>query len=222
MKRFLVFEYYQYEFPTAVKGFNRGQLKNVMLQMLSGLSYIHGKKIIHRDLKPDNLMFSSDGILKIGDFGSSRWWEENTKYSPGMVTLRYRSPEIFLGDRHYSTAIDMWSAGCIFADMWLTKPLLDGISELEQIDKMCSVLGSPTESNWPGFTTKYPNSKDLIFPHQPDNRLKKEIPGLTDFGEDILSKLLTYNPEKRMTASDAKNHGFWEEAPLPEENLIIV
>lgn len=115
----------------------------------------------------------------------------------------------------------MWSVGCIFAELLLTKPLLDGITELEQIDKMCSVLGSPNETIWPGFKTKYPRSADLIFPHQPLNRLKKEIPGLTDLGNDILTGLLTYNPDNRITAKAAIEHQFWKENPLPASKLII-
>jgi len=220
-EKYLVLEHCDIDFKAVMsKSIGIAQLKNVMLQLLDGLEYIHSKNIIHRDLKPDNILFSEEGTLKIADFGSSRIYEEGAKYSPGMVTLRYRSPEIFLGERKYCTAVDIWSAACIFSELFLGKPLLDGISALEQIDKMCSVLGTPSLEDWPGFT-ECPNAKDLVFPHQPDNLLKKYIPDLTDQNFSLLSQMFIFNPKKRMTAQQAKEHPYWKENPLPDEHLLL-
>jgi len=124
-----------------------------MHQLFAGLTHIHTKGILHRDVKPENLLINADGILKIADFGSSRRTRKEGNYTPGLVTLRYRAPEIFLGCKDYSTAIDMWSSGCLIAELILGKPLLDGTSDLEQIDKMCTTLGAPTSENWPNLMT---------------------------------------------------------------------
>jgi serine/threonine protein kinase len=223
-EKFLVLEHCDTDFKVVMsKSTGLPQLKNVMIQLLEGLTYIHSLNIIHRDLKPDNLLFSEVGgfwILKIADFGSSRLYQEGTQYSPGMVTLRYRAPEIFLGQRMYSCAVDIWSAACIFSELFLGKPLLDGIRPLEQIDKMCSVLGTPSQTDWPGFQD-CPNAKDLVFPHQPDNLLRKYIPDLTDHSFNLLTQMFVFNPEKRVTASVARAHPYWTEEPLPEEHLLL-
>jgi len=220
-EKYLVLEHCHTDFKV-VTGRNAGisQLKNVMLQLFEGLEYIHSKCIIHRDLKPDNLLFSEEGILKIADFGSSRLWEQGANYSPGMVTLRYRAPEIFLGERQYTTAIDIWSAACIISELFLGKPLMDGICPLEQVDRMCSVLGTPSEEEWPGFK-ELTNAKDLIFPSQPTNLLRKFIPDLTEGNFSLLTALFIFNPSNRMTATQAKVHPYWKEEPLPDEHLLL-
>jgi len=220
-EKFLVLEHCDIDFTVVIGSVqSRAQLKNIMLQLLDGLEYLHSKNVIHRDLKPDNLLFTTTGVLKIADFGSSRLYQPDGKYSPGMVTLRYRSPEIFLGERRYTTAVDIWSTACIFAELFLGKPLLDGISALEQIDKMCSVLGTPSLEDWPAFTS-CPNAKDLVFPNQPNNLLRKYIPNLTDLSFSLLSEMFIFNPEKRLTAANAKLHGYWQENPVPDEHLLL-
>jgi serine/threonine protein kinase len=220
-EKYLVLEHCHTDFKVVMsKSIGIAQTKNVMLQLLTGLEYIHSQNIIHRDLKPDNLLFSEEGVLKIADFGSSRIYVEGTKYSPGMVTLRYRAPEIFLGERAYTCAVDIWSCACIFSELFLGKPLMDGISPLEQVDRMCTVLGTPSIEDWPGFT-ELQNAKDLVFPHQPDNLLKKYIPDLNEYNFSLLTAMFNFNPHKRMSAQQAKTHGYWAQSPLPDEHLLL-
>jgi len=159
-------------------------------------------------------MVNLSGVLKIIDLGSSRKIEKDGIMTPDMVTLRYRAPEIFLGDRHYTAAIDIWSAGAIFAELLTGKPVLDGTSELEQIDKMVTLLGSPSDKSWPGFD-KLPHAKELIFPKQPTNRIRKFIPNHSDNTYDLLNKLLTYDPVSRISSTEALNHPYFSEEPLP-------
>eukprot|EP01124_Arcella_intermedia_P014227 TRINITY_DN2062_c0_g1_i2.p1 TRINITY_DN2062_c0_g1~~TRINITY_DN2062_c0_g1_i2.p1 ORF type:complete len:152 (-),score=9.98 TRINITY_DN2062_c0_g1_i2:17-472(-) len=137
-----------------------------------------------------------------------------------MVTLRYRAPEIFLGSTSYGPEIDMWSCACLMTELILGKALLDGTSELEQIDRMCSVLGSPTPDNWPDLLS-LPNAKSLCFPQQPHNLLKKHVPNLTESAYHLLEKLFSYNPGSRLSALEAFEHQFFEEEPLPAKNALL-
>lgn len=215
---FLVFEYCEYDLKTilAETPLDTPLVKNFLRQLLRGLQHIHSKELIHRDLKPPNIMINRLGVLKIIDLGSSRKLKQEGSMTPDMVTLRYRAPEIFLGAKRYSSAVDMWSAGCIFAEMITGSPLLDGTSELEQIDKMCTLLGSPTKATWPGFD-KLPHAQELVFPYQPRNTVRTQIKTLTDHAFDLLCKLLTYDPVRRITAEAAVEHPYFTEEPLPAE-----
>nr|GEU48040.1 cyclin-dependent kinase 11 [Tanacetum cinerariifolium] len=139
------------------------------------------------------------------------------------------APELLLGMKHYTTAVDMWSVGCIMAELLSKKPLFDGRKELEQINKIFSTLGTPDDSRWPGYS-KLPGLKSkpkLV--KQPCNNLRKKFPvamftgspTLTELGFDLLSRLLTYDPAKRITAKEALNHGWFREYPLPAEHVRI-
>lgn len=133
----------------------------------------------------------------------------------------FRAPEILLGETRYTTAIDMWSIGNIFSELLTGKPVLDGTSELEQIDKMVNVIGSPSDSTWPGFE-KLPHAKQLIFPTQPKNRLEKYIPNLSNNARDLMNRMLTYDPKSRISASDSLSHVYFTDndpAPAPMGTL---
>jgi cell division cycle 2-like protein len=97
---------------------------------------------------------------------------------------------------------------------------LDGCGALEQVDRMCSVLGTPTEEDWPGFKD-LENAKSLVFPPQPKNLLRKFIPDLTDGNFSLLTGMFVFNPANRMTAFQAKGHTYWQEEPLPDEHLLL-
>ncbi|KAJ5122758.1 hypothetical protein N7526_009695 [Penicillium atrosanguineum] len=113
-----------------------------------------GHRILHRDLKPQNLLIDREGNLKLGDFGLARAFGVPLRtYTHEVVTLWYRSPEILLGGRQYSTGVDMWSVGAIFAEMCTRKPLFPGDSEIDEIFKIFRLLGTPDEESWPGVTT---------------------------------------------------------------------
>jgi len=222
-EKFLVFEYCSYDLKTLLSEsapIGISIVKSIMHQLFAGLTYLHTKGILHRDVKPDNLLIDADGILKIADFGSSRRIRKEVNYTPGLVTLRYRAPEIFLGCKDYTTAVDIWSSGCLVAELLVGKPLLDGTSDLEQIDKMCTTLGAPTTENWPSLMT-LPNAKNLLFPKQPVNYLRKLIPNLSVHAYDLINRLLTYDPVKRITALDAVEHPFFYEEPLPSTNALL-
>ncbi|XP_050217964.1 cyclin-dependent kinase G-2-like isoform X2 [Mercurialis annua] len=175
-----------------------------------------------RDLKTSNILLNDDGKLKICDFGLSRQYSNPLKsYTPLVVTLWYRAPEVLLGKGQYSTAIDMWSVGCIMAELLTKEPLFRGETEIDQLDKIFKILGTPNETIRPAnFTFKRSKAK---FIQQPFNMLRNKFAGTTfggppalgDLGLDLLNKFLIFDPKKRITAKDALRHDWFREFPPP-------
>ncbi|KAL9164725.1 hypothetical protein ABFS82_06G122800 [Erythranthe guttata] len=202
--------------------FSQSEVKCLMLQLLEGVKYVHENWILHRDLKTSNLLLNKCGELKICDFGLSRQYGNPLKpYSDWVVTLPYRSPELLLEANEYSTAIDMWSVGCIMAELLLKRPLFNGTSEINQLHKIFRILGTPNETIWPGFS-KLPGAKAKFVEHK-YNQLRKIFQAhvLSDGGLDLLNKLLTYDPEKRITAEAALVHEWFREIPLPKSKEFM-
>ena len=128
-------------------------IKQHLWTLLQAISACHDRWILHRDLKPDNLLFLRDGTMKLGDFGLARTYgTPKTRLSPQAITLWYKPPELLLGAYEYSSAADMWSVGCIFAELLLRRPFLQGKnSDISQLDTIFTVFGTPNEANWPDF-----------------------------------------------------------------------
>ncbi|KAJ6808576.1 cyclin-dependent kinase G-2 isoform X1 [Iris pallida] len=224
---FMVMEYMEHDLKglmeTMKQPFSQSEVKCLMLQLLAGVKYLHDNWVLHRDLKTSNILMNNRGELKICDFGLSRQYGSPLKpYTQLVVTLWYRSPELLLGAKEYSTAIDMWSLGCIMAELLAKEPLFSGKTEVDQLDKIFRTLGTPNEKIWPGFS-KLPRVK-VNFVRQPYNKLREKFPPtsfsgrptLSEAGFDLLNKLLTYDPEKRITAEAALNHSWFTEVPLPK------
>jgi cell division cycle 2-like len=134
--------------------FSTAEIKRLTMQLLSAVDHMHTNWIIHRDLKPSNILYSNSGKLLLADFGMARKYDRPIQpYTREVVTLWYRCPELLLGAPTYSTALDIWSVGCIVAEMISTKPLFPGEGEIDQINKIFSVIGAPTVERWPSFTT---------------------------------------------------------------------
>lgn len=225
---FLVMEYMDYDLGAVMRRrkkqpFCQSEVKCLMLQLLQGVKYLHDNWVLHRDLKTSNLLLNRRGELKICDLGMARQYGSPAKpYTQLVVTLWYRAPELLLGAKQYSTAVDMWSVGCIMAELLLNQPLFTESSEIKQIDRIFRMLGTPNETSWPGFS-KLPQAK-ARFVKQPDNLLRKKFPAasftgaatLSNAGFDLLNKLLTCDPAKRITADEALNHQWFREFPLPK------
>ncbi|MGH0147037.1 UNVERIFIED_CONTAM: hypothetical protein FKN15_060857 [Acipenser sinensis] len=192
-KIYIVMNYVEHDLKslmeTMKQPFLPGEVKTLMIQLLRGTRHLHDNWILHRDLKTSNLLLSHKGILKIGDFGLAREYGSPLKpYTPVVVTLWYRAPELLLGAKEYSTAIDMWSLGCIFGELLTQKPLFPGKSEIDQINKIFKDLGSPSEKIWPGYN-EMPAVKKMTFTEYPYNNLRKRFGALlSDQGFDLMNK----------------------------------
>ena len=208
-KLYLVFEFMDHDLKKFLD-INKGPLqpmlvKSYLYQILSAIKYCHSKRILHRDLKPQNLLIDSDGVIKLGDFGLARAFGIPIKtLTHEILTLWYRAPEILLGQKEYSTPVDMWSVGLIFYEMAHKKPLFTGDSEIDQIFKIFQMFGTPTEKTWPGIT-KLPDFK-LTFPQFKPKGIEAYNQNLDPVGLDLLSKMIQQDPCKRISAKAALNH----------------
>ncbi|KAE8150951.1 kinase-like domain-containing protein [Aspergillus avenaceus] len=190
-------------------GLGDAMVKKFMAQLVEGIRYCHSHRILHRDLKPQNLLIDRDGNLKLADFGLARAFGVPLRtYTHEVVTLWYRSPEILLGGRQYSTGVDMWSAGAIFAEMCTRKPLFPGDSEIDEIFKIFRLLGTPDDNAWPGVTS-FPDFKPT-FPKWKREETRALVPGLEEDGLDLLDALLEYDPARRISAKQACMHPYFQ------------
>ncbi|VDI59109.1 cyclin-dependent kinase 10 [Mytilus galloprovincialis] len=218
---FLVMEYCEQDLASLLDNmsalFTEAQVKCIMIQLLKALRYLHENFILHRDLKVSNLLMTDKGCVKIADFGLARKYAfPEQPMTPRVVTLWYRAPELLLGSKTQTTALDMWSAGCIFGELLAHKPLLPGRSEIHQLEMTVELFGTPSEAIWPGFND-LPGMKDITLKKQPYNNVRHTFPWLTDAGIRLLNYLFMYDPEKRASAEDALDSSYFKEQPYPCE-----
>ncbi|CEP15525.1 hypothetical protein [Parasitella parasitica] len=218
----LVFEYMNQDLKKYMDttSCSRGSLDaqtiaSFMHQLLRGIAYCHDQRVLHRDLKPQNLLINHQQELKLGDFGLARAYgiPVNT-FSNEVVTLWYRAPDVLLGSRMYSTSIDIWSAGCIMAEMYTGRPLFPGTTNEDQLQKIFRLLGTPSEQTWPGIS-QFPEYKhkplEAVYPPQ---LLSQYVPGIDPEGLDLLTRMLQYQPQLRISAKDALNHAYFNRLRL--------
>lgn len=217
----LVFEYLDQDLKKYMDEV-RGEIplatqKSLFYQLLRGIAFCHQHRVLHRDLKPQNLLINRKGELKLADFGLARAFGIPTRnYSHEVVTLWYRAPDVLMGSRKYSTPIDIWSAGCIFAEMATGKPLFPGSNVQDQLQKIFAKLGTPTEELWPTIT-ELPDWKIIHegTPH-PLVPVQNVVPGMSEAAYDLLSQMLQYNPAQRITAEKAMQHRYFDDVVLPK------
>lgn len=229
-KIFIVMDYVEHDLKSLMEtmkqkktSFIASEVKCLMLQLLKAVNHLHDNWILHRDLKTSNLLFSHTGVLKVGDFGLAREYGSPLKhYTPVVVTLWYRAPELLLGTKEYSTSIDMWSVGCIFAEFLCMEPLFPGKTEVDQLKRIFKALGTPNEKIWPDYP-KLPATQKVSFPEFPPHGIRsKFVPSiLSDVGYNLLSSLLMYNTKKRITADAALSHEYFSEHPLPVDPAMF-
>jgi len=189
------------------------QIKLYMYQLLRALAYIHSVGICHRDIKPQNLLLNpATGILKLCDFGSAKILvagEPNVSY---ICSRYYRAPELIFGATNYSTNIDIWSTGCVMAELMLGQPLFPGESGIDQLVEIIKVLGTPTREQ---IKTMNPNYMEHKFPQIKPHPFSKVFrPRTSTDAIDLVSRLLEYTPTARLSAIEAMCHPFFDELRL--------
>jgi len=225
---YIVFEYVDGDlaglltYPGLVR--THGQVKLYLHQLLEGVAHLHASGIIHRDLKPANIMLSRNHQIKIADFGLAKKWKSQLPTTPGMkvVTAWYRAPEIFLGDPRAGSAIDLWSIGIIFIELMLGEPPFQKGSDPEIIQDLWALCGSPTNELWPNAETLPGWSIARPRKQYARNIVGKYTKHISKAGLDLLDKLLTLNPDNRITAADALLHPFFKDGIPEKEKLPLV
>ena len=220
------------------------ETKTLLLQLTSAVAFLHSNWILHRDLKTSNILMNNRGQIKIADFGMARYYgDPPPKLTQLVVTLWYRAPELLLGADKYGAEVDMWSVGCIFAELLKKEPVLQGKNEVDQLTRVpfhaCptpkrkdtnyvkqifELCGIPTEATWPGFK-RLPNARSLRLPsnnpHSSGAVIRARFPFITAAGSDLLSSLLSLNPAKRPSAAEMLEHPYFKEDPRPKSTSLF-
>ncbi|KAL4303628.1 hypothetical protein GQ457_10G009390 [Hibiscus cannabinus] len=217
---YMVFEYMDHDLTGLADRpgirFTVPQIKCYMRQILTGLHYCHVNQVLHRDIKGSNLLIDNEGNLKLVDFGLARSFsnDHNANLTNRVITLWYRPPALLLGATKYGPAVDMWSVGCIFAELLHGKPIFPGKDEPEQLNKIFELCGAPDEVNWPGVS-KIPWYNNFKPTRPMKRRLREVFRHFDRHALELLERMLTLDPSHRMCAKDALDAEYFWTDPLP-------
>jgi len=236
----IIYEYIDHDISSLLQSkfiFSLQSIKLILYQILKGVQYLHGKSILHRDIKTANILINHDGIVKIADFGLARTFKKFypinlRKMTINVVTLWYRAPELLLNDQGYNTSIDVWSIGCVFAELLICEPIFPGKTVIEQIQKIFEVIGSPNSDEIKRFKMLELNYdkksfESLIPSENYENKLRdfinEKIKGdkIDDNTYDLLSKMLKFNSNERITVDDCLKHDFFSDINELEKNHVL-
>lgn len=192
-----------------------------MLMLQRAVYFCHANSVLHRDIKPNNLLIAADGSLKLCDFGLARSMAD--PFQPmtyNTVTIWYRPPELFFQAQHYGGAVDIWSCGCVLAELISREVLFRAVpdNEINMVKLICEKIGTPTEDNWTGVSKLkgYVIPGDVI-PLRSRDLWLANFRAIGEVGVDLLIKMLTLDPRQRLTAKGVLEHSFWTAEPRPSK-----
>ncbi|ERN16754.1 cyclin-dependent kinase D-1 [Amborella trichopoda] len=219
----LVFEFMESDLEAVIRDRNivlsPADIKSYMQMTLKGLAYCHRKWVLHRDMKPNNLLIGSDGQLKLADFGLARiFGSPDRKFTHQVFARWYRAPELLFGTKHYGAGVDVWAAGCIFAELLLRRPFLQGSSDIDQLGKIFAAFGTPKPSQWPDMIY-LPDYVEYQFVLAPP--LRSLFPMASDDALDLISRMFTYDPKNRITVQQALEHRYFSSVPAPTNPVLL-
>lgn len=197
--------------------YGAADIKAWMGMLTRAVTFCHDNFILHRDIKPNNLLIAANGEIKLADFGLARTFADPNRNMTYLVITRwYRPPELLFGARHYSGAVDIWSVGCVFAELIIRTPYIAGGTDVEQVSLICQAVGSPTEEVWPGVKKlRYYAIPEAITPVRGRDYYMQMFGTVGAEGVDLLMGMLALDPRKRITGRQALEHGWWAEEPRP-------
>ncbi|XP_062385268.1 cyclin-dependent kinase 6 [Sardina pilchardus] len=215
----LVFEHVDQDLTTYLEkapdpGVPPETIKDMMYQLLQGLDFLHSHRVVHRDLKPQNILVTSGGQIKLADFGLARIYSFQMALTSVVVTLWYRAPEVLL-QSSYATPVDLWSVGCIFAEMFRRRPLFQGKSDVDQLGKIFDVVGVPSLEDWPQNV----GLPQTAFAPRPPKPIQDLVPDMDELGRSLLLQFLSFNPSRRISAYAALSHPYFLDLDSPSKNL---
>ncbi|KAI9812961.1 MAG: kinase subunit of RNA polymerase II carboxy-terminal domain kinase I [Phylliscum demangeonii] len=222
---FMVFEYISHDLTGLLNHptfkLEPAHKKHLAKQLFEGLEYLHRRGVLHRDIKAANILISNEGQLKLADFGLARFFAKRRQldYTNRVITIWYRSPELLLGETQYGPAVDMWSAACVLIEIFTKHAIFPGDGgEINQLDKIYHVLGTPTRHEWPAIVELA--WYELLRPSErkPNVFAQKYKERLTPAAFELLCALFQYDPVKRPSASDVLEHPYFTtEEPAPRQ-----
>jgi len=226
---FMVFEYLSHDLTGLINHptfkLTDAHRKDLAHQMFDGLDFLHRRGVLHRDIKAANILISNTGQLKYADFGLARFYTKSRQldYTNRVITIWYRPPELLLGETQYGPAVDVWSAACVFVEMFTKKAIFPGEGgELSQLEKVYNVLGTPSRNEWPGMV-------DLPWYElmQPSERRKRVFEDMfkdifSPAMMDLVQRMFEYDPQKRPSTEDVLAHQYFtEEEPRPMQAVEL-
>ena len=227
---FMVFEYLSHDLTGLLNHptfkLEHSHKKHLARQLFEGLDYLHRRGVLHRDIKAANILISSTGQLKLADFGLARFYLKRRAldYTNRVITIWYRSPELLLGETQYGPAVDIWSAACVLVEIFTKHAIFPGDGgEINQLDKIYAVLGTPNRQEWPGLVDMA--WFELLRPleRKPNVFRERYQERLTPAAYELLVRMFAYDPEKRPSAGEVLEHAYFKtEEPQPLQAVEYV